>query len=333
MPSNYITVDTINHINAELSNYCNAACPMCARFDSEQRLIPEITNNQHTTLDDIKNRIGTRVIQNLKTFRSCGNVGDGTMNPECLEIYEFVKKTNPNTKHSLNTNGGARNTEFFKAMAKLGVSITFSIDGLQDTNHLYRRNVKWDKVISNAQSFIDAGGQASWDFLIFKHNEHQVADAEKLSKQLGFMKFNKKTTTRWNDFDSEGNWMQRDKIEIDNYSLEKPLQIKSQSVANQRDVKEQDTSFDKKIVCNSFTHGNVEIFLHANGNVSPCCWLGDLQLHEPKNIIQDYATVNIRDRSLAEILDSNFFNEIYKGIEGVEQQYKLQTCQQVCGRC
>ena len=178
MPSNYITVDAINHMNAELSNYCNAACPMCARFDSDQNLVPEITNNKHTTLDDMKNKIGTKLIKNLKMFRSCGNVGDGTMNPECLDIYEFVKKTNPKTTLTLNTNGGARNPEFFTEMAKLGVVITFSIDGLQDTNHLYRRNVKWDKVMTNVKSFIDSGGIAIWDYLIFKHNEHQSDKAE-----------------------------------------------------------------------------------------------------------------------------------------------------------
>ena len=94
MPCNYITVDSINHINAELSNYCNAACPMCARFDAEQNLVKEITNNHHTTLDDIKNKIGDRVLKNLHIFRSCGNVGDGTMNPECEQIFEYVKSVN-----------------------------------------------------------------------------------------------------------------------------------------------------------------------------------------------------------------------------------------------
>lgn len=333
MPSNYITVDAINHINAELSNYCNAACPMCARFDHEQKLIPEITNNTHTTLQDMTDKIGTRVIKNLKTFRSCGNVGDGTMNPECLQIYEFIKKTNNTTNLLLNTNGGARNTDFFRDMANLGVKITFSIDGLEDTNHLYRRNVKWGKLMSNVESFIKAGGVAGWDYLIFKHNEHQVTDAETLSKQLGFAEFNKKTTTRWDDFDSDGNWMQREKIDIDGYALEKPLQDESKAMANDRDFKVKEVEYDFNIVCNSFVNKNVEIFLHANGNVSPCCWLGDLALHESKNIISDFDTVNIHHRSLDEILDSDFFVEIYKGIQGSPQQYKLQTCQQVCGRC
>ena len=28
----YITVDNLNVINAEMTNWCNAACPRCARF-------------------------------------------------------------------------------------------------------------------------------------------------------------------------------------------------------------------------------------------------------------------------------------------------------------
>ncbi len=330
MPCNYITVDSINHINAELSNYCNAACPMCARFDAEQNLVKEITNNHHTTLDDIKNKIGDRVLKNLHIFRSCGNVGDGTMNPECEQIFEYVKSVNATADLSINTNGGARNTDFYKELAKIGVRVIFSIDGLEDTNHLYRRNVKWDKMFENVKSFLDAGGVAYWDFLVFKHNQHQVETAEKLSKQLGFVLFNKKTTTRWDDFDKDGNWLERNEIKIDDYALEKPEDKIVQDVDNERDVKVQNVT-TKKILCNSFANKNVEIFLHANGNVSPCCWLGDLKIHESKNIIKDYASVNIHHTPLQQILDGYYFNEIWKGIQGQVQNYKLMTCQNVCG--
>ncbi len=330
MPCNYITVDSINHINAELSNYCNAACPMCARFDAEQNLVKEITNNHHTTLDDIKNKIGDRVLKNLHIFRSCGNVGDGTMNPECEQIFEYVKSVNSTADLSINTNGGARNTDFYKELAKIGVRVIFSIDGLEDTNHLYRRNVKWDKMFENVKSFLDAGGVAYWDFLVFKHNQHQVETAEKLSKQLGFVLFNKKTTTRWDDFDKDGNWLERNEIKIGDYALEKPEDKIVQDVDNERDVKVQNVT-TKKILCNSFANKNVEIFLHANGNVSPCCWLGDLKIHESRNIIKDYASVNIHHTPLQQILDGYYFNEIWKGIQGQVQNYKLMTCQNVCG--
>ena len=64
--SDYITVENINHINAELSNFCNSACPMCPRYDSDLNLIKDISNNSHTTLSEIQNKIGEKVISQLK---------------------------------------------------------------------------------------------------------------------------------------------------------------------------------------------------------------------------------------------------------------------------
>jgi len=351
----YISIDNITHINAELSNFCNAACPMCARFDSNQNLLKDLTNNSHTTLNDIKHKIGEKIISNLRIFRSCGNLGDGTMNPDCAEIYDFIRSKNKKIKLSINTNGGARSEEFYKEMAKIGVDIIFSIDGLEDTNHLYRRNVKWGKLMSNAESFIKSGGHAQWDFLVFKHNQHQVDLAKQLSEKMGFKSFNKKTTTRWNDFDSDGNWIEKTKIKVDGYDLEKPSVEKVLNVNNTRDIKVKDIENppvekvlnvnntkdikvkdikknSTKIVCNSFMKHNVEIFLHANGNVSPCCWLGDLKIHESKNIIKDYNSVNIKYSSLEEILNGQYFKEIWKGIIGQQQDYRLVTCQNVCGK-
>ena len=34
--------------------------------------------------------------------------------------------------------------------------VDFNIDGLEDTNHLYRRNTDFNKIINNAQAFIGA---------------------------------------------------------------------------------------------------------------------------------------------------------------------------------
>ena len=66
--------------------------------------------------------------------------------------------------------------------------IDFGIDGLEDTNHLYRRGVKFDKAINNAQAFIQAGGKAQWNYIVFKHNEHQIESARMLSEIIGFEK-------------------------------------------------------------------------------------------------------------------------------------------------
>ena len=329
--NSYINIGNLNTINAELTNYCNASCPMCPRFDFDLNLIKSITNNSHTTLETIKNSIGPKVLSQLKRFYSCGVLGDGSMNPECLEIYEYVKRCG-NSHLSLNTNGGARTTDFWKELAKLNVEVTFSIDGLEDTNHLYRRNVKWDRLMNNVETFISAGGEANWDFLIFKHNEHQIEQAKVLSKKLGFIDFRKKYTTRWDDFNSDGKWIQRESIQVNDYKLEKVAKkTKAPGGYITQKSKITDTFMTRKINCFSFHKNSSEIYIAANGDVSPCCWLGDLKIHEAKNIINDYTKININHCSLDEILSGDFFKELANGIEGQQNAYRLQTCYHTCG--
>ena len=329
--NSYINIGNLNTINAELSNYCNSACPMCPRFDLNLNLIKDITNNAHTTLKIIIDKIGPAVLSKINHFYSCGVLGDGAMNPECYEIYEYVKSCGAKAT-ALYTNGGLRNTEFWKSLATTQTQVIFAIDGLEDTNHLYRRNVKWAKLIENVEAFINAGGHATWDYLKFKHNQNQIEQAELLSKKLGFKKFRLKETTRWDDFDSEGNWVERDHIKLDNYKLEKierDTEASGHNVTQKTKVKQ---SFTKaKINCWSYHKNKSEIYIAANGDVSPCCWLGDLRLHEAKNIITDYNAINLNHCSLDEILNGHFFTELAKGIRGVENAYRLQTCYHTCG--
>ena len=63
--------------------------------------------------------------------------------------------------------------------------IIFGIDGLEDTNHIYRKNVKWKKLEENIKIYIKYGGTASWQFIVFEHNKHQ----ENIAKQKQTHKF------------------------------------------------------------------------------------------------------------------------------------------------
>jgi len=333
----YITIDNINSINAQLSNYCNAACPMCARYFIDGVLNKERINSIHTTLDFLKDRIGERLIRQLTRFTSCGNLGDGSMNPECLEIYQWLRHTNKNINLMLHTNGGARNSDFWRELAKIGVHVTFAIDGLEDTNHLYRRNVQWSKLMKNVQAFIDAGGSATWAMLVFKHNELQIEQCRTLSTQLGFKHFGVQQSSRWADFDHIGNWRNMDKIPVSNYYLEKSSLLQASPMGSGGNSQKinitKDEFLTKTIKCKSYNleKNFFEIYLAANGDVSPCCWLGDLKQHESKNIIKEYTKVNLHHSTLEEILRGDYFQELEKGIKGIENSYRLHTCYFTCG--
>lgn len=334
----YITTENINSINAELSNYCNAACPMCARFNFKLELRKDVTNNSHTTLDLVKNKIGSNIIKRLKRFYSCGTYGDGSINPECLEIYQYIKQNNKNgCKLELFTNGGARTPDFWKELAKLEVEVLFHIDGLEDTNHLYRRNVKWDKLMANIRAFISAGGKAKWRMFSFKHNEHQFTEAKSLAKSMGFSSFYVDHTSRWRDYDYDGTFRDVDKIKVDDYFIEKPSgEKKFTGVAERVNAKilPNKTLSDfttRKISCVSCSNNRYEIYLLASGFVTPCCWIGDPMTHESQKLVEDYDKINLNKSTLDEILKGSFFRKLEQGITGTDTKVRLNACYHCCG--
>ena len=66
----FITIENLTRINFELTDYCNAACPMCVRHTWDGDL-KDFVNKNHTTLELIDQRIGKEVIHQLKEILSC----------------------------------------------------------------------------------------------------------------------------------------------------------------------------------------------------------------------------------------------------------------------
>ena len=179
-------LDDVKEIHIESTSLCNAECPMCARNVNGKGLNPYITLK---SLDRawFELNLKPEQIKTLAKVFFCGNVGDPASTPELLEIIEYFKNCNPELVVGLNTNGGLKTSAWW---SKLGHSLdgpldycVFSIDGLQDTNHLYRRNVNWQKIMENSKAFITTGASAHWDMLVFEHNKHQVEGAKSLATE------------------------------------------------------------------------------------------------------------------------------------------------------
>ena len=329
----YININNLNVVNLELTDFCNAACPHCARFKWDGTLNENKVNKNHTTLALIKEKIPTSVIKRLKRLYSVGTFGDPLMNPETADIYEYVGTQNPSCELEIHTNGGGRNKDFWQRLAKIGVRVCFSIDGLKDTNHLYRRKVEWEKVMENVEAFIGAGGKAEWKWLLFKHNEHQVEEARTLADKMGFDQFVTSYSDRWKEY----NWVTgevRDivKFPVDDYFIEKPTSQEEKYYVPQStkvsDVKFNNTS---KINCWACTGGKYEIYLRANGNVQPCCMLGELEIHESKELIKDFDSINLNKTSLEDILNGEYFKLLQQGIYGEPGSHRLKNCFYSCG--
>ena len=189
----------IKTLHLEVTDKCNAACPMCARNingGEDNPQLPEV----ELSVDDVKVMFPVEFVQQLERMYMCGNYGDPIAAKDTLEIFQYFRQHNPKMTLSLHTNGSAKNAQWWTQLAEtLGKKgyVVFSVDGLADTNHLYRQNTVFSKILENAQAFINAGGRARWDYIVFAHNEHQVDEAESMATSMGFEKFQYKKSARF----------------------------------------------------------------------------------------------------------------------------------------
>lgn len=189
----------IKTIHLEVTDKCNASCPMCARNINGGEDNPQLPNVE-LSLDDAKKIFEPAFIRQLDRMYMCGNFGDPIAAKDTLEIFRYFRECNPKVNLSMMTNGSAKTPTWWKELAAvLGPRgyVTFSVDGLEDTNHLYRQNTVFKKIMQNAEAFIQAGGRARWDYIVFAHNEHQVEEAEALAKSMGFERFQYKKSARF----------------------------------------------------------------------------------------------------------------------------------------
>lgn len=278
----------INSINMEVSSLCNAACLFCPRFESRgsPNVNPQLTPT-YITLENFKKFFPHDFMQQIKLWTLCGDYGDAMTNPDIVGIINYIHDSNSNSVIQINTNGGMRNHNFWdsvgRAMAKNPNStMTWSIDGLADTNHLYRRNVNWGKLMNNIDAYKVAGGKSVWEFLIFKHNEHQVEEARAKSKQIGFRNFiaknaNGMTTGPLQAMDAEGNVQYL--VEPTSNSVkgdENPYMGMAEELDMTTLSPLLETHFKDEpgaVQCFSARDGQ-EVRISADGEVLPCCHIG-----------------------------------------------------------
>ena len=198
--------ETIKEIHIEPTSVCNAECPMCARNINGKGLNPYITLKS-LPVKWFEDNITPTQIKQLNKIFFCGNVGDPASAPELIQIAQYFKEHNPDIIVGLNSNGGLKTKDWWKRLGEVLQGpldyCVFSIDGLEDTNHIYRKNVKWQKIMENIEAFISTGASAQWDMLVFQHNRHQVDEAKQMAKEIGFTWFRSKETDRWDTYTKE----------------------------------------------------------------------------------------------------------------------------------
>jgi len=368
------TLKNIKKLHIELTTRCNASCPVCSRNMSGGRTSHFLENNE-LTIQDIEQFVPDEIAENITNINYCGNLGDPGMATDLLPILEFFsKKSKQNVQQQVRTNGGMRGPEFWSSVGEffakqpLGADrgrfmrggIVFSVDGLEDTNHIYRRGVKWEKLFANMKAYSETGAMGIWEFLIFDHNKHQVEEAKKLAESMNMLFAVKQPLGFGSEFGIRKPISVYDKNAVFEYRIyphdwegdkdDSPMygqQMNTDHVyINAPELTEFMSERAKKssIICKSLQRlDSQEVYIGASGHMLPCCFLGGVW-SQPNTVYSRYQfnqkvedlgkdKFDLRKNSMIDILSGPhfgpFFVDSWKA-DSVENG-KMLYCVEMCG--
>ena len=276
-----LKLSEIRCVHIELTTRCNARCPMCMR---NYRGVDYNSGYPDTelTLDDIQHILTPDILKTIDHVNFNGNLGDFSLAKDGAEIVQYL--VSHDITIGINTNGSLRAKTWWQKLASPKVTIGFALDGLADTHARYRQDTDWYRIIENAQSYIDAGGQAIWRFVPFDHNRHQEADCRRLAKEMKFIYFENihdgrdagPVYTRTGEF---SHWLGP----VGNPPPIKDMLQSHITWYDSKTVKIKKDTPELNIRCRHKVAR--EIYLAADGTVYPCCYLGfyPLSMNHPGN--------------------------------------------------
>ena len=186
-------------IQLETSNICNLACPGCARLKykiTDKNLFSDLNFTPYSKevlpVNDFKYFLtNTKYISSLFYNLS---VSDPIYSPNMFEELDLINSLQIRPKLIFSTNGSGKSVTWWKTFSKKlqkGDVVGLAIDGLEDTNHIYRKNSNWQSIIDAIKVLRDNKNVVlNWRYIVFEHNYHQIREAYIFSKKIGFRNFN-----------------------------------------------------------------------------------------------------------------------------------------------
>lgn len=332
-----IEINQIKIVHVEASSRCNSRCPMCSRFTSNGFVQPAL--NETDLTGEVFYKLFTKEFTSqLEHVYFSGVYGDPCLNKLLPEFVNYLMD-NGCKSVSIDTNGGYRSEDWWARLARQYVTINFAIDGADnETLNKYRIGVVYDKVYANMKAFVAAGGHAQWNFIVFKHNEHQVEIAKQLALDVG-AKFRLKITQKFRG-------RKNHKVMIDGvqqHMLEPPNQ-ESFRHPNVGTVEHIPISIFKYADYSKLSHLNgnkvsckiqqrQEIYLTSTGLLMPCCYLATYTHDSPGSAqftsLYDLEKFNLKSLPVDEILEN--FKPISNKWDRTIDEGNLITCLSTCG--
>lgn len=346
----YLKISELKTLQLEPTSKCNLLCPQCERVHkgSVNPLLP-LTELTPSDYDKI---FAAELTKQLEHVVFNGSYGDPIASRYLDYAIEslFEKKIR---RLQIFTNGSLKSASWWCELGRrfsgTRSEVVFSIDGLEDTNSIYRVNSNFKKIMKNASAYIQSGGRARWDFLVFDHNYHQLDKAKTLAQKMGFTAFHEKRTQRF----LKGNYTNRRFLErVYNRKGDTIDIIKPPPLGDSKDferVLKKYGSWNRYIeetpIHCKYKENIKALFVDFEALVWPCCWIGALtyrvdQMNPQKKQFNDIMKKyeknfnSLRHHSLSKILSHPWFKshltQSWKNKIN-DKNPKLFVCGRTCG--
>jgi len=292
----------------EPTSKCTLECPLCDRtwfYETFKRRNLHEINVSH-------------IIEFITTGSKvylCGNNGDPIYHSKFLDLCKRLK--DKKCSIHIHTNGSAKTKQWWNKLKKIldkKDSINFQIDGLEDTNHIYRKNSKWKSIMNAIEVMNKNVFKTVWQFIPFKHNQHQITQAKKLSAKLGFDKFILSPSDRWL---GKKNLMPDPKYVGKNYETQKKILNNSKN--------------NFKIVpkCLKDNLPSQKLYIDAEGDFYPCCFMGTHRYKYKSMFTPKNKKFNIKNNTIEKILKNAEIKKFFTTTKHFDSAHEC--CKIQCG--
>jgi len=272
----------IMNIDLGLTSRCNLKCKLCQRtFRNFQKTLPAGWNNKDIDFEILKREFTPAFLKQLKSMSVCGSLGDPLLYKNFNDFVFLMYKHGRHIRANIHTNGTMYDRSFWRNLGnrfkETKTIMQFAIDGVDAETYSKYRDGDYKKLMDNIEAYSETGAQLAFQFIIFKHNEHQINDMRKLAKEFG-------ATVRY---------------QISYYYddiLERP------------DFYERDIG---KPVCRSIEQKQISI--DQNCIVTPCCHSRLFKLKDDirPDFIRDKQELDLHTSTIKRAIKTEFFNKLW----------------------
>lgn len=268
------------------ANFCNLKCPFCPTGQmrgSRKKSVLSLEN-----FKKIADELGPYLIH----IDFC-NWGEPLLNPELPELIKYAKQYHVDTKVDTNLNHFSE--KYAEDIILSGLDkIIVSIDGASpQTYSKYRVGGDFNTAINNLKLLIRKKNELGktnpyicWQFLVFRHNEHEIEQVKKLGEDLGVG-----NVSITKAFIGNKDWI--------------PLNAKYSQYRKVKSKESITSEYFKQLRQEACNWPWEEVVINPNGSVSVCCSIEDEK--------DDFG--NIFERPFKEIWNNNLYKQARRFIK------------------